>query len=379
MFDSAARLPGQIAIKNERKKLQDGYQALTQSLVAIAAGDSQQAQKLANTAAKKLNAPSLSLLISAQAAQLKGDIGAASRFFHQLSNDPKAGFLGLRGQLMQEMKTALTTGHTEHARRLAAEAEAKEPRSPWVMQARFALEARASNWREAEQVLARGMRFNAFSKEENKWYLATLLMMQSKDATTRDDARHLAKRSFETCPAFAPGVVHYADILLAVGRRNSAADVIGKSWQQAPHPDLASAWMKLNQDSNADALARLKWTDKLLLLNDNDTEAHLAKAAALLDASLWGEARAVLMKLKTSASDARCYHLLARLEYDEKHDSAAAANWRQLANDFSEATWVCKTDTTRSPHFQAICPSCGSFASQRWQQPGQNLPMVIAA
>jgi len=141
LFDSAARLPGQMAARRERKRLQDGYYALTQSLVAIAAGDGLAAEKLAQRAAKKLDQPPLSLLIHAQAAQLKGDTGAANRFFHQLSSDPKAGFLGLRGQLMQEMKTALASGQVDHARRLAAEAEVKEPRSPWVMQARFALRA----------------------------------------------------------------------------------------------------------------------------------------------------------------------------------------------------------------------------------------------
>ncbi|HRJ12588.1 MAG TPA: heme biosynthesis HemY N-terminal domain-containing protein [Alphaproteobacteria bacterium] len=379
LFDNAARMPGQIALKNERKKLQEGYQALTKSLVAIAAGDGHGAEKLAQQAAKKLGAPPLSLLVHAQAAQLQGDTGAASRFFHQLAADPKAGFLGLRGQLMQEMKIALTTGQVEHARRLAAEAETKEPRSPWVMQARFALEARAKNWREAEQVLVRGARFQAFTKDENKWYLAALQWMQSQEATTRDDARHLAKRAWETCPPLVPAAVHYAEILFAAGRRNSAADVIGKSWQSAPHPDLALMWMRLMPESDGDSIARVKWCDKLLLLNDRDPEAQILRARTLLDANLWGEARAALMKLKLTSSDARCYELLARLEREEKGDAAASAVWLAMAEEFNVPMWVCKIDGTRHSQFQTICPSCGSFASFRWQNPGQNLPAVIAA
>lgn len=379
MFDSAARLPKEIALKNERKKLQEGYQALTKSLVAIAAGDGHTAEKLAQQAAKKLGTPPLSLLVHAQAAQLQGDNNAASRFFHQLAADPKAGFLGLRGQLMQEMKIALTSGQVEHARRLAAEAETKEPRSPWVMQARFALEARARNWREAEQVLARGMRFHAFTKDEGKWNLATLQLMQSQEAATRDEARHLAKRAFETCPALTPAAVHYADVLLAAGRRNSAVDVISKSWQAAPHPELAAMWMKLISDANSDSLARLKWCDRLMLLNDRDPEAQITRVRALLDANLWGEARAALTKLRQATSDARAYELQARLEREEKGDAAAAANWQASADDLSTPSWVCKTDGTRHPAFQAICPSCGSFGTMRWQNSAQNLPVVIAA
>lgn len=379
MFDSAARLPGQMAIKSERKKLQEGYQALTKSLVAIAAGDGHGAEKLAQQAAKKLGAPPLSLLVHAQAAQLQGDNSAASRFFHQLAADPKAGFLGLRGQLMQEMKIALASGQVEHARRLAAEAETKEPRSPWVMQARFALEARAKNWREAEQVLARGMRFQAFTKDENKWYLSALQLMQAQEANTRDDARHLAKRAWETCPALVPAAIHYAEILLASGRRNSATDVISRSWQAAPHPDLAAMWMRLIPDQQADAMARLKWSDKLLLVNDRDLEAQLFRAKMLLDANLWGEARGALNKLRQASSDARTYELLARLEREEKGDSAAAASWLSAAEELSSPQWICKTDGTRHNSWQAICPSCGSFASMRWQNMARNLPTVMAA
>lgn len=379
LFDSAARIPGQISLKMERKRLEDGYHALTQSLVAIAAGDGAGAEKLAQQAAKKLGQPPLSLLIQAQSAQLQGDNSAASRFFHQLAADPKAGFLGLRGQLMQEMKIALSTGQVEHARRLAADAEQKEPRSPWVIQARFALEARARNWREAEQVLVRGMRFKAFGREDGKWNLAALLLAQSHEAATRDEARALARRAFDTSPALVPAALHYAELLNAAGRRNSAADVIGKTWGYAPHPDLVTAWQKLFNEKTDDAMERLKWLDKLLLLNDSDPESIIARAAALLDARLWGEARAALMKLKSSHPDARVYDLLAQLELAEKGDSTAANNWHRAGEGLTAPLWVCKNDGTRSASWQAICPSCGNFATARWQSGSGNMLSVIAA
>lgn len=386
LFDSAARLPGQIALKRERRRLTEGYHALTQSLVAIAAGDGTGAQKLAGQAAKKLGQPPLSLLIHAQAAQLKGDAGAAGRFFQQLAADPKAGFLGLRGQLMQEMQIALSTGQVEHARRLAADAETKEPRSPWVMQARFALEARARNWQAAEQVLLRGVRFDAFNKDETKWYHAALLLAQSTEAATRDEARRLAKRAFETCHALVPAALRYAETLVIAGRRNSATDVIGKAWERAPHPDLAAAWMKLSPESGVknsgtpnNPLAQLKWLEKLLLLNDTDGEALLARADALLSAQLWGEARAVLTKLRQGAPDVRCYQLLARLEMEEKSDTNAAEKWRRAAESLSLPAWVCKNDGMRSDVWQPLCPNCGGFASARWTTGSSRIPALIAA
>jgi len=379
LFDSAARLPSQMAARRERKRLQDGYYALTQSLVAIAAGDGLAAEKLAQRAAKKLDQPPLSLLIHAQAAQLKGDTGAANRFFHQLSSDPKAGFLGLRGQLMQEMKTALTSGQVDHARRLAAEAEIKEPRSPWVMQARFALEARAQNWREAEQILTSAARLHAFTREDAKWNLAALLFAQAQEATTREETRRLVRRAVETAPSFVPAAVYDAELLVVSSKRSSAADVIAKAWAAAPHPDLVAAWQKLFSEKTDEPLARLKWLEKLLLLNDTDGEALLARADALIDARLWGEARAVLLKLKNGSPDARCYELLAQLEMKEKGDAVTAENWRRAGEGLSAPAWLCKNDSTRSAAWQFLCPTCGGFATQRWASHIHHLPTVIAA
>jgi len=381
LYHSLTQLPEQIALKQERKRLAEGYQALTQSLVAIAAGDGAGAEKLAQQAAKKLNQPPLSLLVHAQAAQLQGDTAAAGRFFHQLASDPKAGFLGLRGQLMQEMKLALTSGQVDAARRLAVDAESREPRSPWVMQVRFALEARAKNWPEVEQLLARGIQSRAFNKEDGKWYQAALLLTQSQESASRPEAFQLARRAWDACPTFTPAAVRYAELLLAAGRRNTAVDIIAKTWVRLPQPDLIPAWMKLApafSDTPNRSMANLKWLDRLLSRNESDPESLLPRAKALLDAKLWGEARSLLLHLRQT-QDTRCYDLLARLEMEEKNDTAAANAWRGMSTGKTKAAWVCKHDNARTDTWQLLCPTCGSFASLHWRNAAQNLPALLAA
>src|SRR5262245_38323727 len=65
-----------------------GYRALTQGMVAVAAGDGAEAQRCARLAEKLLEEPPLTRLLSAQAAQLAGDREAAQRYFAAMLDDP---------------------------------------------------------------------------------------------------------------------------------------------------------------------------------------------------------------------------------------------------------------------------------------------------
>ena len=65
-----------LRARRERRR-REGYRALTQGMVAVAAGDAEEAQKHARKADVLLAEPPLTLLLSAQAAQLSGDEHAA--------------------------------------------------------------------------------------------------------------------------------------------------------------------------------------------------------------------------------------------------------------------------------------------------------------
>ena len=64
-----------------------GYRELTQGLAAVAAGDGAEAQKHARKAEQLLSEPALTLLLSAQAAQLTGDRDGAQRAFNAMLED----------------------------------------------------------------------------------------------------------------------------------------------------------------------------------------------------------------------------------------------------------------------------------------------------
>ncbi len=107
--------PGAFFRRRRERRRRAGYQALTRGMVAVAAGEAQEARRYARRAEALLAEPPLTLLLSAQAAQIGGDELAAKRFFTAMLDRRETEFLGLRGLLNQ----ALREGDRDAARRLA--------------------------------------------------------------------------------------------------------------------------------------------------------------------------------------------------------------------------------------------------------------------
>ena len=106
LWRSLVRAPRDFGRWRRERRRRRGYVALTQGLVAVAGGDPREALKHARRADVLLNEPPLTMLLSAQAAQLAGDESAAERQFNDMLTRPETEFLGLRGLLMQEIGRA---------------------------------------------------------------------------------------------------------------------------------------------------------------------------------------------------------------------------------------------------------------------------------
>ncbi len=221
------------------KRRREGYRALTQGMVAVAAGDAEEAQKFARKADVLLAEPPLTLLLSAQAAQLSGDEQAAARYFTAMLERAETEFLGLRGLVMQALRGGderAALGLVERARRL-------RPRTPWVVTSLFELQARAGKWYEAEQTLIEGVKRKALPEAATHHHRTVLLHERSRAAEAegaQPQALQLAAKAHGAELGFAPGAVHYATLLRVGGRTKHAARALEASWRVAPHPDIAA-------------------------------------------------------------------------------------------------------------------------------------------
>jgi HemY protein len=360
--------------RRERRR-REGYRALTQGMVAVAAGDPEEAQKFARKADVLLAEPPLTLLLSAQAAQLNGDEQAARTYFKAMLERPETEFLGLRGLVMQSLRAgdeAAALGLIERARQL-------RPRTPWVMSSLFELQARAGRWQEAEATLIEAVKRKALPEAATRHHRAVLLYERSRAAEAEGDPRaavELAAKAHGAELGFAPAAARYAVLLRVGGRVRHAVRALEASWRTAPHPALAEEYAALFAEETP--VARMKQMDRLAAANPDHVESRLAQARVALAARLWGEARRHLEALGARLGDGagpvppRVCRLMAELEEAQHDDMAAARAWlaRAATTPALDPAWVCGACGGETAEWSATCPSCHGFATLAWRVPG---------
>ncbi|MEE9141043.1 MAG: heme biosynthesis HemY N-terminal domain-containing protein [Alphaproteobacteria bacterium] len=364
----ALRISRQARAERRRRR---GYRALTQGLVAVAAGDAAEARRQARRAETLLGEPPLTKLLSAQAAQLEGDAEAARTYFAAMLERPDTAFLGLRGLLTQ----ALRDGEMETAMTLAERAYKLRPATPWVARTLAELQAHAGSWQEAARTMHRAARSKAIATEEGRRKEAAALFGQSLEADGHGrpaQALALMRRAHKLAPAMAPTTARLARLLAASGQERRAEKLLEKAWAQAPHPDLARAYGDLRPAE--EPLARVRRVERLAERNPEHGESHIALAEAALAADLWGEARrhleAALEARRDGAPSRRAYRLMAEVEESEHGDAVAAGEWLARATEVEpDDAWVCERCAAAASAWVPACPQCDSFDSLVWGSP----------
>jgi HemY protein len=380
--------------RRERRR-RAGYRALTRGMVAVAAGDSQEAQRCARRADALLADPPLTLLLSAQAAQLGGDETAAKKFFTAMLERPEMEFLGLRGLLNQ----ALRAGDRGTALRLTERAATLRPDTTWAVESLFELEAREGRWDAALETLAQAVKRRIIPRERARHHRGVIryeLSLAALAGGERARGRNLAAQAQALTPDLAAPAAHHARVLLQDHRTGPAAKAIERAWRTIPHPDLAQVYGAIQE--GAPPLDRLKRFERLAAQNPDARETHLAVAEAALEAQLWGEARRHLDRALsapappliarlpnpasfsvTPASDEnpslagptpRLCLMMARLEEAEHGIGPGSREWLDRAvTAMPDPRYICATCGGESLEWRSLCPHCGSFDALAWRTP----------
>jgi len=373
ILDAPRRL---LRARHERRR-RSGYRALAQGMVAVAASDPQEARRYARKADLLLADPPLTLLLSAQAAQLDGDEGAAQRFFTAMLERSETEFLGLRGLLNQ----ALRAGDRSTALRLATRATVLRPGTRWAVKSRFDLETGEGRWEAARETLAQAAKRRLVAPQKAPHHRGVILYELSCAALAGGDQRRataLAAEARAMTEDLAAPAAHYARLLLRQRRIGRAAQAVERAWRTAPHPDLAQVYGEIQQSEAP--LARIKAFERLAAQNPTARESHLALAEAALDARLWGEARRHLNDALATGTTPRLCRLMARLEEAEHGEFRLVREWLDLALGATpDPCYVCTTCSRESPDWRSLCPYCGTFDTLIWRAPvgaasGSKLP-----
>lgn len=328
------RAPAKIVAARRASRRDRGYRALTQGMVAVAAGDAQEAKRQAQKAEGLLNDPPLTRLLSAQAAQLQGDDQAASKYFKAMLEDPHAAFLGMRGLMMQ----ALDKGDDAEADRLAEKAHELRPDAIWATERVIDARQRLGDWDGAMKALVALEKSGALSQEFVKPRRSELLLAKAQESQREGDTANALKTALEARklnPTSASATASAARLLHFDGKTSRAAKLIEETWRAAPDPILARVYKEV-APADTDALKHVKRFEKLLSFNPAHIESHIALAEAALEASLWGEARTHLSAALESFTDqeqvpARLCRLMASLEEQEHGNIEESRRWLMRA------------------------------------------------
>lgn len=365
------RAPSALSESWRAKRKQKGYQALTKGMVAVAAGDADEARRQVKRADVLLNEPPLTMLLSAQAAQLAGDDKAAEKFFAAMADNPETEFLGIRGLLSQAVKRR----DTERALDLARRAYRLRPKSEWVTKALFDMQVQKGQWLDARATLDDSQRRLKLEPETARRRRAVLTLGLALEADEKGDgemaARH-ARDALDLAPDLVPAAVVLAKALTAAGKGRKAATAIERTWREAPHPALLDAYLAATAPD--DVLERVRAAQRLTKNNLAHVESHIALATVALDARLWGEARKSLGAVGDDPP-ARVCRAMAALEELEHGNAALAREWLMRATLADpDPAWVCDTCGNTVKDWRPVCGKCHAFDGYRWRTP----PHVMA-
>ena len=367
-YRSIVSAPGALLDGWGDSRKRRGYRSLTQGLAAVAAGDGAEAQKHARKAEQLLSEPALTMLLSAQAAQLNGDREGAQKAFNAMLEDDQMAFLGLRGLIAQSLRDGDQVRALDYAER----AFKIRPQTPWVVHSLFDMQAQTGAWKNAQATLDTGLRTKTITQNKGRTLKALLLVERSRtsEASGLDgEALALAREAFGLAPERIAVAVRLAEMQLKTGDAKRAMRTLQRSWALAPHPDLAVLYLKASGES--DPLKRVGIARKLVAAKPDDMESQLVLAQASLDAGLWGEARRYLQAAGGTSPSGRVCRLMADVEERAHADPSKIHEWlAKAATAPAGKAWRCSACGAHHESWLSVCESCGAFGTLHWRAPG---------
>jgi HemY protein len=354
------RSPATLRQHLKRRRGERAYEAISRGLIAIGAGDLAAARGHTANAKRLAPAEPLSLLLSAQAAQLGGDPGAADSAFRDMASRPDTKALGLRGLFVEAQRRGDHSG----AHAFAEEAARDNSSLGWAGKAVLEFRCRTGDWAGALALLeSQKPALDKGTYRRQRAVLLTARAMAIED-TDRDSARAYALEAVKLAPTLVPAAALAGRVLAEGGEVRKASRIVNKAWQSQPHPDLAVVLANLRfGDAARD---RLKRIEALVKKTPEHIEGALATARAALDAQEFAKARAALGS-HLAAPTRRVALLMAELERAEHNDEGRAREWIARAlNSAPDPKWTAEGHT--SDRWLPVSPS-GRLDAFEWRVP----------
>lgn len=342
-----------------------GFAAVTRGLVAVAAGDDDEARKQSRKAISLVGEPPLALLLAAQAAQMDGDEEAAQRYFTQMLQSKDTEFLGLRGLFMSAMRR----GDTDQALLIAERARLLRPKTRWALAALFDLNVAKRRWTEASAAVDLQMKARQLDPaiaKRRRAIMATANAQAARESGQDEAAVKFAEEALSLSPGFGPAAIIASRGAAAQGKLWRAASLIETAWAQGPHPDLAKAYAAMRPEETP--AARAKRLGSLAGMSPHHPESRILNAAAAMSQARYEEAKEFLRPLAERHPTVRVCMMMSEVERGLGGESLAARDWATRALKAPrDALWACGACLRTQNDWSPVCTSCAGFDTLSWQ------------
>jgi HemY protein len=359
------RLPPAMSVANRARRREKGYAALSRGIIAVGTGDARLASKAAAEVQRHLPDEPLTLLLTAEAAQLAGDHRAVEAAFKEMTRRDHTRVLGLRGlHAHARRRSDLESAHhfASAAHSIAA--------LPWSAAAVFEGHVAAKDWQSALAVLENSGNFIDRTTRDRQRAVLTTAIALDKELTAPDDALRLARSAIKRAPDLVPAVALAARLQIRKGGTRKAAKIIETAWRLVPHPELAKLYLDLRPgDSNADRLARARVLAKL---SPRSPESRMALASAAVTACDYKSAREALLPMieGDERPTVRACLLMAEIEEAEHGETGYGREWLARASRAPrDACWI--AGGVMSEQWLPASPVTGKLDAFVWQRPDE--------
>lgn len=345
-----------------------GMKALSDGMIAVAAGDRAAAIRHTALARRALPNEPMTALLRAQSAQLNGERAKARALYESMLERRDTELLGLRGLYLEAKRESAPEAALQYADR----AVRRDPTLAWSSAALFELQCRAGDWSHALETLALQRVHGQVDAPLATRRRAVLRTAQAIDVIDTEPSRalDLAIEATRLAPDLVPPAELAGRILGQRGETRRATTVIGKTWRRMPHPALARAYTFARPgDAPRDRLRRAK---RLAQLTPGHIEGAIAVAQAALEAREFNEGRAALKTHLGDRPSARVCVLMARMEAAEFGDKGREREWLARAiRAPRDPAWI--ADGVVTDRWTPVTPA-GVLDGFEWKTPVDALP-----
>ena len=359
----------------DRNRERKGYQALSDSLMALASGEGKTAMAKAARAERLLQKPELTNLVTAQACEMIGDRRKAEETYKRLLTNENTRFVGIRGI----MKQKLEDGDTATALKLAEKAFALKPRHEEVQTTLLRLQAESGDFSGARKTLGAALKAGNLPRDVHRRRDAVLALSEARDVLEEGktiEARMEAIEANRLSPDLVPAAVMAARAYIADGKQKNAARVLKKTWESQPHPDLATAFAEIEPKESA--RDRVKRFEALTKVSPDNPETKMLLAELLIAAEDFPGARRAMGDLAETAPTARALSIMAAIERGVGADDAVVRGWLARAVTAPRGPqWVCDNCQSIASEWGPVCTNCHAFDTLSWRDAPTNAEPTI--